>query len=136
MNQIIDKIYIGDAADAQNREVLAIVEAVVNATSQSDNLSGSGIPYLRLDHDDGVPWPAEKLTAFLAFMISTVPTQKVLIHCAAGVSRAPSLVITWLMRAGFSWEEAEALVRAKRPQIAPNPALKDSILEFLGGRDG
>ncbi len=136
MDQVTERIWIGDQADAQNRgAVLAAgIRAVVNATRQTDNLTGDpAFAYLRLDHDDGVPWPAEKLRGFLAFMERvTAERRAVLIHCGAGISRASSLFIAWLLRCGFGWEEAEELARARRPQINPNPALKESILAYFG----
>jgi protein-tyrosine phosphatase len=136
MERVTDRIWIGNAAAATRENLKAMgVTAVVNATKETDQLHGDPqIAYVRLDHDDGVPWPPVKLRTFILFMEDQlmVRGKTVLIHCGAGVSRASSLVIAWLMYCGFGWDEAEDLVRSKRPVIMPNPELKKSTLEFFG----
>jgi len=140
MNKIIERLYVGDTADALNKADDLYdygITAVMNATPQTDNISGdSRFHYIRLDQQDGQPIPREKIEMFLGWMIRGVREQRItLIHCAAGISRAATFAITWLMYCGFGWDEAEEIIRVKRPQINPNPLLKQSILEFFNRRD-
>lgn len=137
ISQITERIFIGDQNDGQNLDALRQmgINCVMNATGVSDNLSGSpDFRYIRMNQEDGQPIPKATITSFLTFMetIMTDPKAKVLIHCGAGVSRASSFTICWLMTCGFGWEEAEALVKLKRDIIAPHPVLKESILEYYG----
>ncbi len=44
-----------------------------------------------------------------------------LVHCNAGLSRAPSVVIAYLRKEeGLSWEEAWEKVKEARPGMKPN----------------
>jgi protein-tyrosine phosphatase len=52
---------------------------------------------------------------------SILEGKNILIHCAAGVSRSPTLAIAYLMIDNkWSTEEAVDYVRKKRPEIDPN----------------
>jgi len=55
-----------------------------------------------------------------------------LVHCAAGISRSPSMVIAYLMRHyKVDWDEAERWVREGRPIIMPHTEIKKSILQYF-----
>ena len=145
MNRISERLFIGDANDGRDPEALvaAGIGSVLNATEVSDGWSqgtgwsqeaGDGLTYIRLNQPDGQPIPHEILRQAERFLMHEVVVLRrpLLIHCAAGISRASTFSIFWLMLAGFGWDEAEALVRAARPIIAPNAALKASVLAYLG----
>jgi len=56
---------------------------------------------------------------------------KVLVHCQAGVSRSPTLVMAYLMaRYGRSMMETFQLVKHRRPIVAPNFNFLGQLLEF------
>ncbi len=47
--------------------------------------------------------------------------KNIIVHCAAGMSRSPTLVIAYLMIANhWRYEEAFAYVKRKRPFVEPN----------------
>lgn len=53
-----------------------------------------------------------------AFIRSVVDTnQKVYVHCKNGHGRAPTIVISYLMSTGMSYDDAYKLVKNKRPVI-------------------
>ncbi|XP_024142330.1 dual specificity protein phosphatase 19 [Oryzias melastigma] len=55
----------------------------------------------------------------------------VLIHCNAGVSRAPAVVIGYLMACeGQSFDEALSLVQSVRPASAPNPGFLEQLRNY------
>jgi len=57
--------------------------------------------------------------------------EKVLVHCTAGVSRSASVVIYYLMKKfNLSFEEADQIVRSKRPIIEPNPGFRKQLKHF------
>ncbi len=47
--------------------------------------------------------------------------KNVIVHCAAGMSRSPTLVLAYLMIENkWTYEEAYNYIKAKRPNISPN----------------
>lgn len=140
MNQVCSRIFIGDENDAAalgagfgNTEGLAVVSAQMNDRSEvRKRFTNDGNRYLWLRHADCVPWNTDELLTFLAFTRQCMDANlSVLVQCGAGISRSSSLVIAWLMHHGWSWDQAEDLVRAARPIIQPHHELKTSILEFF-----
>ena len=56
---------------------------------------------------------------------------KIFIHCAAGMSRAPTIVIAYLIwKKKISLDEAIRLVREKRPVISPNANFMNQLKIF------
>lgn len=56
---------------------------------------------------------------------------RVLVHCAAGVSRSPTLVIAYLMRYnGLTMEQAMDYVGQRRDIIYPNPTFRLALKEY------
>eukprot|EP00667_Euglena_gracilis_P002535 EG_transcript_2537 len=56
---------------------------------------------------------------------------RVLVHCNAGVSRSPTVVIGYLMRLfGFSFQKAYELVHSKRNVVCPNPGFTRQLHTF------
>lgn len=56
---------------------------------------------------------------------------KVLVHCQAGVSRSPTIVIAYLMRLlGISMNDAYNRVRELRPIVAPNIVFWSQLTDY------
>eukprot|EP01103_Thecamoeba_quadrilineata_P008632 TRINITY_DN1836_c0_g1_i1.p1 TRINITY_DN1836_c0_g1~~TRINITY_DN1836_c0_g1_i1.p1 ORF type:complete len:401 (+),score=63.24 TRINITY_DN1836_c0_g1_i1:69-1271(+) len=56
---------------------------------------------------------------------------KVLVHCAMGISRSATIVIAYLMSTKkYTFEEAYEFVREKRPIICPNSGFREQLVEF------
>ena len=53
-----------------------------------------------------------------------------LVHCYAGISRSASIIISYLMRNGMSYEDAYNYVKARRPIIRPNRGFRKQLLEY------
>lgn len=139
MNQVLERLWIGDASDGRNIEVLKTkgITAAFNATQETDGWPAdfkANTPYLRLDQPDGYPISSDKLDRFKVFMDEQYDSKKktLLIHCAAGVSRASTFtILTLILYHGMTWDEAEKLVKSVRPIISPHPELKNSVLAWL-----
>ncbi|KAL7669192.1 hypothetical protein ACOME3_009858 [Neoechinorhynchus agilis] len=57
--------------------------------------------------------------------------QKVLVHCAAGVSRAPTFVAAYIMwSTGISSDRALDFIRVKRPFIDPNSSFRRQLMRY------
>lgn len=143
MNQINPWLWIGDANDGRNVQAIkdAGITAVFNATQETDGLTAADkaeIGYLRLDQQDGMPIPFEKLDLFAAWLaVQGQHGRHVLIHCGAGISRAATFATVALMLvSAMSWDDCLAHVQRARPQVGPAPALKRSVLAWYAERDG
>lgn len=52
----------------------------------------------------------------------------VLVHCAAGISRSPSLIIAYLMiENGWDYDKAYRYVKDRRPYIRPNSGFEKQL---------
>jgi len=56
---------------------------------------------------------------------------RILIHCAAGVSRSSTLLIAYLMKVNkWTFREAYEHVKKRRPIVSPNAGFLRQLLEF------
>eukprot|EP01048_Picozoa_sp_COSAG05_P007733 COSAG05_NODE_555_length_8709_cov_14.619861_2_plen_121_part_00 len=79
-------------------------------------------------HDELSADIAPAITPALAFIDAVEPGVAVLVHCVEGKSRSVCVVIAMLMRdRGLKYEEAEALVKLKRPTVQPNASFVAQI---------
>ncbi len=143
MNRVNDWLWIGDASDGRDHVMLLGegITHVFNATRETDGWPPhfkERTPYLRLDQDDGQPIPPEKLDQFAAWLIVQGWSPiRLLVHCGAGVSRAATFAaLTLMLQEGAIWSAALETLRKVRPQVAPNPALVDSVRSWWLARGG
>ncbi|PFH45884.1 hypothetical protein AMATHDRAFT_70985 [Amanita thiersii Skay4041] len=102
----------------------------------------AGITYNRLSLDDSTTSSISKVVDAACDTIDRVIASKkgagkILVHCAAGISRSPTVVAAYLMkRRGMSLKAALGQIIRVRPQISPNAGflqqLKDMEMELFG----
>lgn len=142
MNRLNAQIWLGAEYDVLDVDALGKsgVTSVLNMTRAPDHafvrhvLDTQGVvsQYCQLDQDDGYPLSEDALRRGLEFLSGQLARNNVvLIHCAAGISRTAAMAIAFLMTVGFSWDEAELLVKNARPITLPHPELKRSVLQFF-----
>jgi protein-tyrosine phosphatase len=57
--------------------------------------------------------------------------KNILIHCAAGISRSPTIVLAYLMKYHeMNLNDALRFVQEKRPIIHPNPGFQKQLQEY------
>jgi protein tyrosine phosphatase len=145
MDRVATWLWVGDAQSGRDWRAVEVagINAVCNVTPQTDDWPPevkARIPYLRLNQDDGVAIPYEKLDAFAAwvFLIYKPGTTVLLVHCGAGVSRASTFAaLAMMLLYKADWQTALTPIRAARPTINPNPVLVASVVEwwlYRGGR--
>lgn len=130
MDKIRDWLYIGDYTDCLDRE--QIEDNDISAVLQ---LSGPvfypDIACRFIWVEDGMPLDALKLERGLDF-IRSHQEQRVLVGCAAGISRSATFCIAALKEIeGLSLEEAYQEVKKARPQIAPHLELWASLRSYF-----
>uniref|UniRef100_A0A1I7X9D1 protein-tyrosine-phosphatase n=1 Tax=Heterorhabditis bacteriophora TaxID=37862 RepID=A0A1I7X9D1_HETBA len=135
--QILPFLYLGSQQDAldteemKRRKITYVVNLSVGcpratAITNDDN-------FLRIPVNDSYQEKLsphfEKAWDFLEHVRKT--NNIVLIHCLAGISRSPTLAISYVMRyKNMSSEDAYKLVKEKRPSISPNFNFMGQLLEY------
>ena len=127
MQEILPGLYLGDYQAASNLEVLkeAGITHILIAAQECSARFPEQFTYKKVGLADSLQTNLgtyfEEAVAYVRGAFEA--GGKVLVHCAAGVSRSASLVVAYVMQEK-QWGMAQALswVREKRPIIAPNPA--------------
>ena len=148
LTKLSERLWLGGLADVETSEArehlrsLGITHIVNLAAGTDDELEplDHGFTVLRVEQEDGEPIPRETIDHFLAWM-KEHQDAKMLIHCAAGISRTPSFVIAWEMEQldargarnlASLWEGLERDIAAARPVIWPSGVLRQSVLDYFG----
>jgi hypothetical protein len=131
MDEIVDRLFLGDEDDARNGARLKEkgIRAVINCTTRVENyLERQGIAYLRLMLEECshvTPAIAELVREFVQ---EHRPKHGVLVHCAEGVQRSPAIVILILIQDRFTLFDAFEFVEKKcRWSILPTFEMLASI---------
>jgi protein-tyrosine phosphatase len=86
--------------------------------------------------DDFQPKPEEVFARGVEFALGALAEDgtKLLVHCAAGVHRAPMMTLALLGAMGWSIEDAMDLIERKRPSADFTEVYVRSVEKFLNGR--
>ncbi|XP_035661240.1 dual specificity protein phosphatase 4-like isoform X6 [Branchiostoma floridae] len=138
-NEVFPNIYIGDQDSSENCSRLRSlgIRHVLNAAYGSwcrrtvQEYKDTGIRFLGIEADDCESYQMHPYFHKAADFIETGCTQgKVLVHCAVGFSRSPTLVVAYLMLYHrMSAQEALRTIRAKR-MIGPNRGFLRQLADF------
>ena len=132
IDEITDKLYLGDLLGAFNveklkslgiKKVLSVIIGTFSKYKESDNIIQKTIWV------NDVPW--QNIIKYFGECINFIKgDDKVLVHCAAGVSRSASIVIAYIMwDKKMSFEEAFEFVESKR-NIGPNNGFIEQLKLF------
>ena len=130
-SRINDKIFLGDMKTANNKSLLqeiGITHVLVSA-GELDEPFPETFKYKKLMLED-FHWINIKqhFNDCIDFMDQA---EKILVHCAAGVSRSPSIVIAYFIKKEkMTFDEAFNFVSDKRPFINPNVGFIKQLKEF------
>jgi protein-tyrosine phosphatase len=152
-SQIIPNLFITDWDSAESEELLERHKIVAVLTIETDLKSlrvlkmykDRGIAFLQIKIDD---YPEEDLASHLdktyEFIATNIAKGGVVVHCMAGVSRSPAVVIDHLVRSRYDacklpLDAEEVLNKAHndvlnaRPQVRPNGGFLHQLLERAQG---
>jgi len=122
--EVKTKLYVGNLIASRNREFIesSKISHILTVANDIDPEYPSNCKYKCVDVDD---WHEEDLSKYFIdcfeFIDQGMQNGGVLVHCRAGISRSPTIVIGYLMwKEGMSLAEAYGLVKEKRPIILPN----------------
>ncbi|CAF1152054.1 unnamed protein product [Adineta steineri] len=135
MTHIIDGLYIGSESNAKNLDELSSeqIRYIVNVTSHVPLYHSEQFQYCHLPADDTQKQNLleyfDKAYSFIHNAIEN--NEKVLVHCVAGISRSPAIVIGFLMRyAKMNMNDAYDFVKRKRSIVSPNLNFMGQLLEY------
>ncbi|OZJ02880.1 hypothetical protein BZG36_03795 [Bifiguratus adelaidae] len=90
--------------------------------------------YCRVDVPDAPDTPIHDV--FMQCIAFMERAERVLVHCFAGQSRAPTIVMAYLIARGALYEEAMAKVKKAHPSTNPNSGFERQLKEYAAGCRG
>ena len=134
-NNVIDGIYIGtnQCCQAHFDEELTKEGITADISLEEDRLDAPfGVDfYVWIPVKNHVAPKTDQLEFGVSVLEKFVSMQKkVYVHCKNGHGRAPTLVAAYLVKNGKSPEEAEALIKARRPSMHLEEVQREAIRNF------
>ncbi|CAH8479888.1 unnamed protein product [Heterobilharzia americana] len=134
-SQIFPFLYLGNESDSQNEAILSKygIDSILNVTMNTPFLDEERFKCRRLPATDSHSQDLRPYfnTAFQFIEEVRCSGKCVLVHCQAGVSRSPALIIAYVMAySSLSLFEAYQFIKSRRSVIAPNFAFMGQLFEF------
>jgi protein-tyrosine phosphatase len=135
MTRVWQRLYVGSIRDAEKLagdNNPAGITSVISLCPEAVARRAGGVSYVRIPISDSDPIPVRKFEAVIAVLAASIRNGKILLHCGAGMSRAPIFAAAWMHRVGHLHIESALLEIAElRPVIDPSPVLLKSVKEHL-----
>ena len=133
LSQIWDRLWVGTLWAALDLEPQnpAGIRAILNCTSEWMS-KPEPFEVTSLHLEDGAPVPHTTVKYAVNWIHEMIKSGPVLICCHAGLSRSPGIAAAYLTRCGLSWDQAERVLRYRRPQIQIHPEISLSLRQALG----
>jgi dual specificity MAP kinase phosphatase len=135
MTEILNGLFIGSESNAKNLEELSSehIRYIVNVTSHVPLYHSDQFQYYHIPADDTQKQNLldyfDQVYTFISNAIEN--KERVLVHCVAGISRSPAIVISFLMRyAHMNMNDAYELVKTKRSIVSPNLNFMGQLLQY------
>ena len=128
---IDEHVYIGDEDSARDIEVLqglGITHILIAGSYMRAYLTNMN--YKQLPLEDSLE---QNLTNYLSDALAYIENAegKVLVHCAAGISRSGSIIVAYLMKKNNTgFDTALRMARNKSSRIRPNPNFERQLRDF------
>jgi protein-tyrosine phosphatase len=150
MNMIADRIFVGDQPDtdglaqANPNGITAVLSCRSEAPDAAELARNNaqlnvplpvGVTSYRVPLVDGATIPQERFWEALGWLDERYRRgARILIHCAAGVSRSVTICAAFMVTHNLAsdMEQALAIIKVHRPQAGPNPLVWTSAKEWLG----
>jgi hypothetical protein len=126
MTEILPRIFVGNIHDAQNLERLNQngITHIINATPDLPLFWENQYQYLRIGvldlPSESIRKHFDKAFQFIDEKLQN-KTNKILVHCSAGISRSPTLVLAYMIKKyQMKFDEAFNKMRQLRQIVDPN----------------
>ena len=144
VSKILDWLYLGNVYHAMElayRGNPLGITAVLNVSTEDPYDENPKIKYLHVPFPDGHEIPPDKFAQCMDFLkVCQENGETVLVHCAAGISRSPSVVVSYIYYSGLNneftppLEEIDSIIRYVqfcRPIVYPAPSVINSCKKWL-----
>ncbi|XP_062919501.1 dual specificity protein phosphatase 14-like [Mobula hypostoma] len=135
LSQVTPSLFLSGGTVASDGQALRNrgITCVVNATLEMNGPRWPGLEYLQVPLPDLPHAPLSLYFDLVADRIWQVSRRRgrTLVHCAAGVSRSPTLCLAYLMKYhGQSLREAYRWLHSRRPIIRPNLGFWRQLIDY------
>lgn len=134
MTQIWHRLWIGGLVDADGlaEENPCGINTVISLCEECVASKRRDVNYVHVSIMDEQPIPVGKFDAVMDAIMENIRWGTVLLHCGAGISRAPAMTAAYMHLVGFmNFDSALAQIKWRRPFIAPSEILLNSIRRHL-----
>jgi atypical dual specificity phosphatase len=133
--ELLSHLFIGNIIFARNSALLSenSISHVLNLTTREVKITLPNVQYKNIPLQDTCSMDISETNFFEAFEFinSAKEGERVLVHCAAGVSRASTMCIAYLMfHKEFNLETAHRYVKERRPVIHPNRGFWEHLFKL------
>jgi len=135
ITQILERLFLGGLSDAErlSRGNPNQISTVITLCEQSVGHRAANVHYVHLPVEDDEPVPMRQFEKVMKAIAEGIRTGNVLVHCAVGFSRSPTLTAAYMNRVGYKHIDAAIEeIRHLRPSVEPSKTLLKSVKEILG----
>lgn len=128
MYWITETLLVGNIEDA--RQPMAAIAALLLVAEEFSIEPPPWLEYQKVPFKEFAPVDAVSLDRAVSWVESRDQGSRVLVCCRAGMGRSASVVIAYFCCVrDMSYDDAVALVKAKRPGAVPLPNLQETITQ-------
>jgi atypical dual specificity phosphatase len=134
VTRVFERLYLGSTDDVDQLAVsnpLGIT-TVVNVRREKNRTKRKGLVYVHIPLADAEFVPAGTLELVLTAIGQNIRKGRVLVHCAAGMSRSPAMVAMYMHYVGYkNLDAALRELKGLRSIVNPSRVILESIKDFL-----
>jgi protein-tyrosine phosphatase len=134
MTRIWERLFVGSRQDAErlSRKNANQIATVISFCEQYVEHKAEDVRYIHLPVEDAEPVPMRQFEMVMKAIAEGIRTGNVLVHCAVGFSRSPTLTAAYMHRVGYKHiDAAMEEIRQVRPSVDPSQILMTSVKEQL-----
>src|ERR1035437_1782207 len=134
MTLILENLFVGSLQDAErlSRGNPNRISTVITLCEQPVRHKAANVHYAHLPVEDGELVPVRQFYAVMDAIANNIRTGNMLVHCAVGFSRSPTLTAAYMHRVGYrNFDAAMEEIRQVRPSVDPSTILVSSVKKHL-----